>query len=233
MPLTAESLTRFAGLLADRSRAAMCLALLDGRAWTAGELARHADVVPSTASEHLTALVTAGVLAEQRQGRHRYLRLAGPEIATVLEDLGSLVGERARPTSLRTARADDRLAAARTCYDHLAGAWGVAVFDALVAKGFLTGPGGQGVTPAGRAWFAEVCPGSVETASRSRPLVRECLDWTGRRSHLGGRLGAALLERALASAWVVAVPGFPRALTVTSTGREAFADLLCVDLVPG
>ena len=229
MPLTADSLARFAGLLADRSRASMCLALLDGRAWTAGELARHAAVAPSTASDHLTALVAAGVLAEQRQGRHRYLRLAGSEIASVLEDLGSVVGRRTRPASLRAARADARLATARTCYDHLAGAWGVAVFDALVARGLLADPGAPVLTPEGRAWFDRECPGWTAAGSTRRPLVRTCLDWTERRSHLGGRLGAAFLDRALASGWVVPVAGLPRALVVTGQGREALAGLLGVD----
>ncbi len=225
MPVTAESLARFAGLLAEPSRAAMCLALLDGRAWTAGELTRHAGVARATASAHLSALVAAGVLTERRQGRSRYLSLAGPDVATVLEELGAVAGERARPTSLRTARAGARPAAARTCYDHLAGELGVAVFGALVDRGLLTDAAGPGVTDAGRAWFAEVCPGCLGAASR-RPLVRACLDWTERRSHLGGRLGAALLGRAVTSACLAPVPGLERALTVTDRGREAFADLL-------
>ena len=109
--------------------------------------------------------------------------------------------------------------------DHLAGSWGVAVAAALVPRRLLTG---SDVTSAGRAWFADVCPGAAEGGARNRPLVRECLDWTERRPHLGGRLGAALLDRAVASAWVVPVPGLPRALGVTDAGREAFADLLGV-----
>ena len=219
MPLSPASIARFAGVLADRSRVAMCLALLDGRAWTAAELARHAGVARSTASEHLTLLVRSGVLAERRQGRARYVELAGPEVAAALEDLGVLAGERERPASLRTVRADARLAEARTCYDHLAGRAGVAAFDALVADGHLATRDGLALTPAGRHWFATVC-GAAEEPAR-RPVVRACLDWTERRSHLGGVLGAALLRTALDRGWVAPVPGLPRALTVTPEGARA------------
>jgi DNA-binding transcriptional ArsR family regulator len=218
VPLSPDSIARVAGLLADRTRASMCLALLDGRAWTAAELARHAGVARSTASEHLTSLVAAGVLAERRQGRSRYLQLAGPEVAAALEDLGALAGERARPASLRSARAEARLAEARTCYDHLAGRLGVTVFDTLVGRGLLATRDGLTVTPDGRRWFAEVC-GEEEPLGR-RPLVRTCLDWTERRSHLGGALGAALLRAALAEGWVSRVAALPRALTVSAAGAR-------------
>lgn len=219
MPLSPDSIARVAGLLADRTRASMCLALLDGRAWTAAELARHTGVARSTASEHLTSLVAAGVLAERRQGRSRYVQLAGPEVAAALEDLGALAGERARPASLRSVRAEARLAEARTCYDHLAGRLGVTVFDTLVGRGLLATRDGLTVTPAGRRWFAEVCGG--EELPGRRPLVRTCLDWTERRSHLGGALGAALLRAALAEGWVSRVEALPRALTVSAAGARA------------
>ena len=220
MPLSAESIARFAAVLADRSRVAMCLVLMDGRAWTAAELARSAGIARSTASEHLTALVRAGLLAERRQGRSRYLQLAGPDVAAVLEGLGAAVGQRVPPTSLRSARADARLTEARTCYDHLAGRWGVALYDALLAGGLLSADGGLVVTPEGRRWFA----GQVPPGGR-RPEVRECLDWTERRSHLGGRLGAALRDRALTAGWVTPVEGLPRALQVTEAGQLALAEL--------
>ena len=230
MPVTAQSIAGFAAVLADRSRASMCLALLDGRAWTAGELARHAGVARSTASEHLSVLVAAGVLTEERQGRHRYVRLAGPEVAAVIEDLGAVVGEPVRPTSLRAARAGSRLAEARTCYDHLAGTWGVAVFDALVDMGLVGTADGLVLTPAGRSWFAEIGAAPSPAGSDRRPTLRACLDWTERRSHLGGSLGAALLRRAVDAGWLAPVPELPRALTVTVQGRRALTDLLGIDL---
>ncbi len=229
MPLSAESLARFAGVLADRSRVAVCLALMDGRAWTATELAHHVGVARSTASEHLTALVRAGLLVERRQGRSRYLQLAGADVAAVIEGLGAAVGERVVPSSLRRARADTRLAEARTCYDHLAGRWGVALYDTLLAGGRLSADGGLVVTQEGRRWFAAggALPGPA--SGGRRPEVRECLDWTERRSHLGGQLGAALLLRALASGWVQRVDGLPRALQVTEAGHQALADLQAAD----
>ncbi|NEM06908.1 helix-turn-helix domain-containing protein [Geodermatophilus normandii] len=224
MPLSADWIARFAGVLADRTRVSMCLAMLDGRAWTAAELARHAAVARSTASEHLTSLVSAGVLVGQRQGRSRSVQLAGPEVAAALEDLGALAGERVRPTSLRTARAQARLAEARTCYDHLAGHWAVTVFDTLVARGLLAIGDGLTVTAAGRRWFTDVCG---DVLPGRRPLVRTCLDRTERRSHLGGALGAALLRTALAEGWVSRVAALPRALAVSPAGAGAgvLADL--------
>src|SRR4051794_19297240 len=112
------SLAKVAGLLADPTRAAFCLALLDGRAWTAGELARHARVAPPTASEHLTRLVAGGLLTEQRHGRHRYLRLAGPAAASLIEDLSSFHPDPAAPTGLRESIRVSAEGRARTCYDH-------------------------------------------------------------------------------------------------------------------
>ncbi len=120
--MTAEQLASVAGLLADRTRAAICLALLDGRAWTISELARHAGVAPSTASEHVTRLVNGAILVAEHQGRHRYVRLADPGAAQLIEDLGTVSGPPAASvSSLRAVRATDALARARTCYDHLAG----------------------------------------------------------------------------------------------------------------
>lgn len=173
--ITADSLARFAAVLADRSRAGICLALLDGRAWTAGELAQHVGIARSTASEHLTTLVAAGLLAEQRQGRHRYLRLAGPEIAQLVEDLAAAVGVPGRPSSLRAARVSHQLAAARTCYDHLAGALGVGLFDALVDAELIDTSSGLVLTPAGRTWFADLAGAQALHPRGTRPLLRSCL----------------------------------------------------------
>lgn len=223
---TAESLARFAGLLADRSRAAICLALLDGRAWTAGELARHVGVVPSTASDHLTLLVGAGLLTEQRQGRHRYVRLADAETAQTIEDLAAISGEVARPSSLRTVRAAAQLAAARTCYDHLAGALGVAIFDAFVDGDLIDQRRGLSLTPAGQAWCSDFVgvPALSKVAVR-RPLLRACLDWTERRSHLGGALGALLCDELHARVWLVR-SSTNRSVSLTSAGRDGLRGLI-------
>ncbi|MFI2612610.1 ArsR/SmtB family transcription factor [Kitasatospora sp. NPDC018619] len=275
------TLAALAALLADPTRAAVCTALLDGRAWTAGELARHARVAPSTASEHLSRLIAGGLLAEERQGRHRYVRLASPAVAALIEDLtafagsgpsaesgadaASRSGEGARsdevsgtgvgagagadarsgaatrsgegsgatraPRNLAEATRRSAEARARTCYDHLAGRLGVAVSDALFARGLVTDEGGLAVTAYGRDWLAEQAIGLPPRGGHrsGRPLVRTCLDWTERRHHLGGALGAALCRAALDRAWVERI-GSGRALRITPDGGRALRELLGVEL---
>lgn len=226
MILAPESIAGFASLIADRSRAAICLALLDGRAWTASELAAEAGIARPTASDHLNQLVQAGALVEVRQGRHRYVRLASSEVAQLIEDIAAVAGEPVRPSSLRTVRAAADLASARTCYDHLAGALGVRVFDAMVAAGLLSDRGGLAVTEAGRSWFTDLAGPRALTA-RSRPLVRACLDWTERKTHLGGALGAVLYQQLAARGWVAQRPG-SRAVRLTAEGERGLASLLGV-----
>ncbi|CAL9626430.1 hypothetical protein SUDANB105_05967 [Streptomyces sp. enrichment culture] len=221
----AAGLAALAGLIADTTRAACLLALLDGRAWTAGELARHAGVAPSTLSEHLGKLVAGGLLAEERQGRHRYVRLADARVAQLLEDLAAQVtpGAPDRPRSLREAGAGSAMARGRTCYDHLAGRLGIAVTDALGALGLLRRDTGFALTDAGLAWFADAGI-DLDRAGR-RPLARACLDWTERRPHLAGVAGAALCRHALDAGWCVRI-GSERAVKVTPTGERALSEAL-------
>jgi DNA-binding transcriptional ArsR family regulator len=220
--MTAPALARFAGLLADETRARFCLALLDGRAWTAGELAGHAGVSPATATEHLHKLVAAGLLAEHRQGRHRYVRLADPRVAQLIEDLAAhLPPVSTPPGSLRAATASAALARGRTCYDHLAGRLGVAVADALEGAGLLSREAGFSLTPSGIAWLSRL---GAPRPSR-RPLVRGCLDWTERREHLAGAAGAAICGHLLDNGWVTRI-GTGRAVRVTNAGTKALTDLL-------
>ncbi|NML54496.1 helix-turn-helix transcriptional regulator [Streptomyces sp. R302] len=216
----ASELAAFAALFAEESRAAMVLALLDGRAWTAGELARHARVAPSTATEHLGKLVAGGVLAEERQGRHRYVRLAGPGMAQLVEELAALAGPGADPAprSLAAASAGRAMARGRTCYDHLAGRLGIAVTDALTARGLLRQDTGFALTDQGLEWFAGL--GIPLVPKGRRPLARACLDWTERRPHLAGLAGAALCAHALDSGWCVRI-GSERAVKVTPAGERA------------
>ncbi|WP_329561777.1 ArsR/SmtB family transcription factor [Kitasatospora sp. NBC_01266] len=224
----APQLAKVAGLLADGTRAAFCLALLDGRAWTAGELARHAGVAPATASEHLHQLVAGGLLAEQRQGRHRYLRLAGPAVAELIEQLVALAPHSAAPPAPRSLSAAGRqhaLARGRTCYDHLAGSVGVAIFDAMAERGLLEQAGGLRLTGDGAAWLDELGVG-VPSGGR-RPAVLACVDWTERRPHLAGAVGAALCRHALAAGWVVRI-GSTRAVAVTEGGRQVLRERLGV-----
>lgn len=224
----ARSMAGLAALLADRTRASFCLALLDGRAWTAGELARSAGVAASTASDHLTRLVRGGLLVEERQGRHRYLRLAGPAVAQLIEDLaGHALAPMTPPRTLRAASAGAALAYARTCYDHLAGRLGVLLYDALLDQGVLDRTGGLALTPAGVSWLAELGVPVEPLRAARRPLVRDCLDWTERRPHLAGALGAALCHRFLDLGWTVRGAG--RAIRLTPVGRPALAAALGLD----
>ncbi|MEZ0106676.1 DNA-binding transcriptional ArsR family regulator [Catenulispora sp. EB89] len=211
-------LAAVARLLADGTRAAFCLALLDGRAWTATELARYGGVTQSTATSHLNLLVDGGLLVEERHGRHRYLRMADRRVFELIEGLAELAPRRpVRPRSLTVASRQEALLTARLCYDHLAGTVALAVKDALVERGLLDWDPEPGLTDAGKAWLAEV--GIAVPASR-RPSVRACLDWTERRTHLSGAVGGALCSHMLAAGWVRRV-GTTRALAVTPDGRRA------------
>ncbi|XVU30268.1 ArsR/SmtB family transcription factor [Actinoplanes sp. CA-054009] len=216
----ASSLASWAALLADRTRAAFCLALMDGRAWTVGELARHAGVAMSTASEHADRLVTGGLLTEHRQGRHRYLALATPEVATLIEAVTAAAEQTPSPVrTLAAAHRQRNLAFARTCYDHLAGTLGVALARGMHTTGLLTRENGLALTPTGRTRLTEL--GIVLNPHGRRPLLRDCLDWTERRPHLAGVTGAALLQHALSSSWLIRI-GTGRALRLTDQGHTAF-----------
>ncbi|WAU80650.1 winged helix-turn-helix domain-containing protein [Streptomyces sp. Qhu-G9] len=221
----AAGLAALASLVADETRAAFLLVLLDGRAWTAGELARHAGVAASTASEHLGKLVAGGLLTEERQGRHRYVRLADARVAQLVEDLAAQVTPTAtaRPHTLREAGAGSAMARGRTCYDHLAGRLGIAVTDALTGLGLLRQDTGFALTDEGVSWFGNLGVPLVRTGRR--PLARACLDWTERRPHLAGTAGAALCRHALDAGWCVRI-GSERAVKVTDRGERMLAELL-------
>jgi DNA-binding transcriptional ArsR family regulator len=219
MHAATPDLAGLARLLADGTRAGFCLALLDGRAWTAAELARHAGVAASTATGHLNLLVAGGLLAEERQGRHRYVRLADAGTAELIETLASMAPPRAVPPGSLSADSRRRaLARARTCYDHLAGVLGVTVTEAMTDRGLLDREQGLTLTGDGADWFAAL--GITLPAVTRRPLARSCLDWTERRPHLAGAAGAALCGHAFGSRWITRV-GTGRAVAVTDAGREA------------
>lgn len=208
-----------AALLGDRARAAICMALLDGRSRPAGELAQLAGVTASTASEHLGLLRGGGLIEVAARGRHRYYRLAGAEVAAAVEAL-SVLADPLPVRSLRQSGASERLRAGRTCYDHLAGRLGVAVTDALVSRGVLTPElGVADPAPLGRLGVPVTSP------STRRPVVRACLDWTERRHHVAGALPAALTERLFELGWLRR-PDAGRAVCLTAPGRQGLADAL-------
>jgi DNA-binding transcriptional ArsR family regulator len=208
-----------AALMGDPTRATFLTALSEGRALPASELAQRAGVRPSTASVQLAKLVGGGLLEVERQGRHRYYRLADRRIATAIESL-AVIAPRRPVSSLSQARVSSELQAARTCYDHLAGALGVALFDALQRQRLLTPE--LEMTKRGVQRFEQLGVDVEELAARRRPLARRCLDWTERRHHLAGSLGAALAARFLELGWIEPRPT-SRAVRVTAKGRRAFA----------
>lgn len=207
------NVAEIAALIGDPARANMLTALMDGRALTVSELAAVAGVTLPTASGHLTRMETAGLLAAEKQGRHRYLRLSGNDVAAAIEALMELA-QRTGAVRVRTGPRDPALRAARVCYDHLAGARAVALADRIEAGGLMAG---QGLTDAGRAWFA--ARGFVPGEGR-RPFCRTCLDWSERRHHLGGALGASILTRLLDQGW--ARRGAGRVIEFAPNGAGAF-----------
>lgn len=209
-----------ATLLGDPARANMLTALLGGQALTAGELAREAGVAPQTASGHLSRLEKGGIITVRRQGRHAYFALSGEDVAAVLE---ALMGLAARTGHART-RAGPRepaLRRARVCYDHLAGDLGVAMFESLIAAGRIIGEDDLVLTTAGEAFLAGLGIDAGALARGRRPVCKGCLDWSVRRRHLAGSLGAALLARIYAAGWARRVEG-SRIVAFKPSGLKAF-----------
>ena len=209
-----------AELIGEHARAAILVALADGRALPAGELARTAGVSAQSASGHLSKLVTGGLLAVRSEGRHRYYRMSSPEVGHVLEALGAIATVPARPG---VPRPPETLALynLRSCYDHLAGRIAVDLAQALERSRAIRARGEREyeLGPDGRAWFARLGVDTDALRGARRAFARRCLDWTERRPHLAGALGAALLSRVVALGWVAPRPG-SRALRITHRGAR-------------
>jgi DNA-binding transcriptional ArsR family regulator len=220
------TLAEIGALVGDPGRASMLVALLDGRALTAGELAAHAGVTPQTASGHLARLIAAGLVVMRPQGRHRYHSLAGREVARMLESMMQIAAlRRTAGAPPRVGPNDAALRAARTCYDHLAGRLAVRLADAMATRRHIRIDGDGGVvTRSGRAFLQELGIDVAAVAESKRPFCRTCVDWSERRLHLAGGLGAALLTRSLELRWVRRTAG-TRAVTVTAGGEEGFRKL--------
>lgn len=229
--MNTNQIATIALLVGEPARAAMLAQLMDGRALTAKELARVASITPQTASSHLSRLVFAGLLSVERQGRHRYHRLSTPEVARMLEGIMQIASanERETPRRLVFDPRDAALRAARTCYDHLAGRLGVAIADRLITRGAIEFEDDAGlVTQRGVGLLKRIgiaLAGGLDNASRSsRPICRPCMDWSERRPHVAGKLGAAICTHCLENGWVRRRQG-TRALDVTPKGRVALREL--------
>jgi len=232
--VAAANMIEIAALVGDTARATMLAALMGGQALTSSELAALANVSRSTASEHLTKLVGARLLAVTQKRRNRYYRIASPLVARMLEGIRTVAEietpPRYRPRSAR----DDALRFARTCYDHVAGELGVAIADALIGRGFvvLAEDGGE-VTAAGVAFFTRFGTDLKSPSGSHRIFCRACLDWSERRYHVAGFLGAEIWRRCLELGWL-ARRRDTRAISVTPAGRRGLRDTLGIDLeLPG
>ncbi|HZZ34138.1 MAG TPA: winged helix-turn-helix domain-containing protein [Caulobacteraceae bacterium] len=209
-----------AALIGDPARANMLTALMDGRALTVSELAQAAGVALQTASGHLSKLEAAGLTTAERHGRNRYVRLTGPDVGHALEALMSLA-ERTGARRVRTGPRDPALRTARVCYDHLAGELGVALMRGLTRQGLITDEPEPAVTPSGILFFANLGVDVPSLAAGRRPVCRRCLDWSERRDHLGGALGAGLLSAVTKRGWAQRAEG--RTLAFTPAGLREFA----------
>jgi DNA-binding transcriptional ArsR family regulator len=222
-----------AALFADRTRADVVAALLDGRALTAGELARSTGVSASTVSTHLRRLLEGGLLAVETQGRHRYYRLADEAVGRAFESLAALAPP--RPVrSLRQSRTADALRAARTCYDHLAGQAGVRLTDALLddnQAGLLVRHGRRAYAlgEKGAQRFKAFGIDVVALQRKRRSFAHPCLDWSERRHHLAGALGAAVLDQMFALGWVSRLPD-SRAVRIEDAGQQGLLETFACDL---
>jgi DNA-binding transcriptional ArsR family regulator len=216
-----------AALLGDPARANMMTALCAGQALTAGELAREGGVTAQTASSHLAKLSAGGLVEGRKQGRHIYYALTGPDVAGVIEALTGLAA-RTGHTRVRTGPKEPALRRARVCYDHLAGDLGVAMLDSLIHRGMIVGSGETLVlTEKGEAFMAALGLDLPALTGLRRALCKGCLDWSVRRSHLAGALGAALLDRFYGLGWAAREPG-TRIVSFSPRGLEAFREIFGV-----
>ncbi|MBV8120279.1 MAG: helix-turn-helix transcriptional regulator [Alphaproteobacteria bacterium] len=214
-------IAEIAALIGDPARANILSALMHGGSVSAGDLAFAAHVTPQTASAHLAKLVDALLLLCQRRGRHRYFRLASPEVARMLEEIMTVAVKRTpryRPAWMR----DEALRSARTCYDHLAGRLGVALAESLTARRHvLLDEDGGAVTGEGAHFLDELGLDLADAQGRRRRFCRPCVDWSERRPHLGGAVGAALAQHCFALGWIARIRD-SRAVAITAAGRDGF-----------
>src|SRR5436190_8999234 len=211
-----EKFVVLTGLICEPTRAKMLWNLLDGRAYTASELAVVANVSPTAASNHLAKLREADLVKVETQGRHRYFSFSKPEVAYAVESLASLAND--KDDGIKKIETHQGIKYCRTCYDHLAGLVGVRITEALEGKKIISKSDGHYIiTKKGSSWLTDFGVTNDALTNKRRPLTRQCLDWSERRPHLAGQLGAVLLEKMLEKKWFRKMK-FSRELIVTSKG---------------
>ena len=226
--ITGPIIAEIAALVGDPARATMVSALLDGRALTASELAVAARITPQTASTHLAKLTEAGLLSVVRRGRHRQFRLASSTVADMIDGIVAVALEK-RPRYRPLSRRAHALSAARMCYDHLAGRLSVDLTDAFVARDYVVVDGEAAeITTAGSRFFTEFGLALPRLRPARRHFCRLCLDWTERRPHIAGAVGAALTRRYFDLGWMERMKS-SHAVIVTPRGRRGFRDSFGID----
>jgi DNA-binding transcriptional ArsR family regulator len=225
----APQIAEVAALVGDPARANMLVALLGGRALTATELAYAAGVSPQTTSGHLGKLSAARLVVLMKQGRHRYYRLAGPHVANMLESIMHVAIE-GPPRYQPRSKTDDQMRRARTCYDHIAGVLGVDLADSMMAHDFVVlGDEAGEITPTGTEFLTRLGVDLAAARAKRRVFCRPCLDWTERRLHIGGAVGAALATRCLELKWIEQARD-SRALAITPAGRRGLVEAFGLSL---
>ena len=232
--MNTNQIARIASLLGEPARTAMLVQLMDGRLLTASELARAGNVSAPTASSHLAQMVEAGLMCVEQRGRHRYHRLASGDVAKLLEGIMQIATQQLPRTTVVVGPRDEALRTARMCYDHLAGRLGLAIAERLQADGAIEFEGEVGVVT-GQAGavlqrWGLVLPTDPHTTPnsaphRGRPYCRPCLDWSERKSHIAGKLGAVICTHCLDQGWLTRTAG-NRALAISPAGAIAFRELL-------
>ena len=224
------NVAEIAALVGDPARTNILAALMDGRALTSKELAYIAGVSPQTTSGHLAKLATAKLLVLMKQGRRHYYRIASPLVGQMLESIMAVASAQTSPLQPRPSRMEERMRTARTCYDHLAGRLGVALADTLVMRGHiaLVQDGGE-VSEDGLAFLSNLGVALDECGHSRRVFCRPCLDWSERRVHIAGSVGAKLCERCFELGWIKQLKT-TRALEVTAKGSQGFAEWFGIDL---
>lgn len=221
--------SEIASLLGDKSRAIMLWNLLDGKAYTATELANCSGVSLQSASNHLAKLLQKNILSVEKQGRHRYYRFSSPEVAQVIESMAGLLSLQKDYKKVKKPKAS-AFTYARTCYNHLAGEVGVKITKALISHEIITPVEKQYVvTNNGKQWFLNLGIDTEEIQNVKRSFAHQCLDWSERKHHIAGALGDVLLEMMLQKDWFRKHKN-SRELTLTSKGKQQLKELLKIDL---
>lgn len=227
--MNTNDIARIASLVGEPARAAMLLALMDGRSLTANELAKAGNVSPQTTSRHLAQMVEAGLMDVEQCGRHRYHRLASSEVAKVLEGIMQIAGEPPVRRTVVTGPRDETMRMARMCYDHIAGRLGLAIAECLLVEHAIEfdGDKGQVMDRAGevlKRWGLLLKP-HLQPSSHSRPYCRPCMDWSERKMHVAGRLGEMICAHCLEQGWLTRKTG-SRTLSISAAGAITFRELL-------